>query len=319
MTSPAERFSFGPSSWGGGATLDDDLAVGHRRVRRHVRRDLDRLELFDVAPATTPRRPLRSTASAADATATRSWWTAGAGSQATAGASSETSTWGAASPAETPSAGASTRRRARPAPSREGTTRAGARRGPPGTEAGARPGRASGTLAGSATTRSRRAAGGRPANTWRRRDRTAGERTRRSPGRRDRPPARTHRTRCTAQARRALRERHQARPDGGHLVWAWRPGPAGAPPAAPPCLRRPPQVVVCRRQDAAPRAAGWALMAERWRWRREPPRRARPGAAGRGGAAGDVPAGAAEGPAAVRAAERADSASSLAGRLTTSR
>ena len=32
------------------APLDDDLVVGNRRGRGHVRRDLDRLELLDVAP-----------------------------------------------------------------------------------------------------------------------------------------------------------------------------------------------------------------------------------------------------------------------------
>ena len=56
-----------PELAGGRAPLDDDLAVGHRGVRRRVGRDLGRLELFEVATTapgptlrwTTPTRALR--------------------------------------------------------------------------------------------------------------------------------------------------------------------------------------------------------------------------------------------------------------------
>jgi hypothetical protein len=48
----------GPEVARGRAALDDDLALGHRRRRRLVRRELRRLELFEVAPA-SPRPTLR--------------------------------------------------------------------------------------------------------------------------------------------------------------------------------------------------------------------------------------------------------------------
>ena len=56
ITSPAERLSFGPSSWRRTA-LDDDLDVRHRCVRGGIGRQLGGLELLEVAPA--PDRALR--------------------------------------------------------------------------------------------------------------------------------------------------------------------------------------------------------------------------------------------------------------------
>jgi hypothetical protein len=51
-----------PVLLGRGAPLDDDRALGHRRVGRRVRRHLLRLQLLDVPPATTPGRTARGPA-----------------------------------------------------------------------------------------------------------------------------------------------------------------------------------------------------------------------------------------------------------------
>ncbi len=74
MTSPAERLSLGPRSRAVEPALDDDLALGDRRVRRHVGGQLGRLELFEVAapaPGPTLRRAATTAETGGTATAGR--------------------------------------------------------------------------------------------------------------------------------------------------------------------------------------------------------------------------------------------------------
>ena len=85
---------------GRGAALHDHLVLGHGRVRRHVSRDLDRLELFHVAPAAV-RPPLGRPSTAGGAAADASWRCSGRGARTAADAATDTTAGEPASGAAT--------------------------------------------------------------------------------------------------------------------------------------------------------------------------------------------------------------------------
>ena len=98
---------------GGGAALDDDLALGHRRLAGRVRRELGRLELLEAAPTATAALRARPSPTGAAATA----GTAARPTAADAGAghlaARELPTAGAARVAAGPARAEPTRRTAR--------------------------------------------------------------------------------------------------------------------------------------------------------------------------------------------------------------
>ncbi len=77
----------------GRAALDDDLALGYRCRRRLVRRQLRRLELFEVAPA-SPRPPLRRPPTRHAPTSSRRWGTRRCARAGTSGEATATATAG---------------------------------------------------------------------------------------------------------------------------------------------------------------------------------------------------------------------------------